>query len=166
MLGVFVDPALAADIHAAGEGARIEAVFNRVPAPFAETFAAPAVVRRVSDGRGVGRRGTNAGRAFDLGAAGLLELEGSGILVLVGSLRRQWHEPVMAEMMGVELEAMRCIVVKSRGHFCAGFEQLATDDRILEVDGPGMVSPVLSRAPFTGLIRPVYPLDPETRWEG
>ncbi|WP_458098483.1 M81 family metallopeptidase [Roseomonas sp. WA12] len=166
VLGVFVDPALAEDIHAAGEGARIEAVFNRVPAPFAETFTAPAVVRRVSDGHGVGRRGTNAGRAFDLGPAGLLELEGSGMLVLVGSLRRQWHEPAMAEMMGVELEAMRCIVVKSRGHFRAGFGQLATDDRILEVDGPGMVSPVLSRAPFTGLMRPVYPLDPETRWEG
>jgi microcystin degradation protein MlrC len=164
VLGVFVDPALAAEVHAAGEGARIEAVFNRVPSAFADRFQARAVVRRVSDGKGIGRRGTMAGRAFDLGPAGLLELEGSGILIVVGSLRRQWHEPAMAEIMGVDLEAMRCIVVKSRGHFRAGFDQLAADDRILEVDGPGMVSPVLSRAPFTGLTRPVYPLDPEARW--
>jgi hypothetical protein len=28
-----------------------------------------------------------------------------------------------------------------------------------------MVSPVLSRKPFSGLKRPVYPLDPETRWD-
>lgn len=166
VLGVFVDPALAAEAHAAGEGARIEAVFNRVPSAFAERFAAPAVVRRLSDGRGVGRRGTNAGRSFELGPAALLELKGSGILVVLGSLRRQWHEPAMAEMMGVDLRAMRTIVVKSRGHFRAGFDELATDDRILEVDGPGMVSPVLSRTPFAGLPRPVYPLDQEAAWGG
>ncbi|MFH5923382.1 M81 family metallopeptidase [Roseomonas xinghualingensis] len=165
VLGVFVDPVLAEEVHAAGEGARIEAVFNRTPSPFADRFTAPAVVRRLSDGKGVGRRGTNAGRSFDLGPAALLELEGSGILVVLGSRRRQWHEPAMAEIMGVDLEAMRCIVVKSRGHFRAGFDQLASDDRIYEVDGPGMVSPVLTRTPFTGLPRPVYPLDAGARWD-
>jgi microcystin degradation protein MlrC len=164
VLGVFVDPALAAECHAAGEGARIEAVFNRSPAPFAETFAAPATIRRLSDGHGTGRRGTMAGRAFQLGPAALLELEGSGLRVVLGSLRRQFLEPAMAEIMGVDLEAARTIVVKSRGHFRAGFDQLATPDRILEVDGPGLVSPVLSRFAFTGLPRPLYPMDPATEW--
>ena len=166
VLGVFVDPALATDCHAAGEGARIEAVFNRVPAAFAETFRAPAVVRRLSDGQGVGRRGTMAGRAFQLGPSALLELEGSGVRVVLGSLRRQFLEPAMAEIMGVSLEAARTIVVKSRGHFRAGFDELATEDRILEVDGPGLVSPVLSRFDFRGLPRPVFPLDAGVAYPG
>ncbi|MBP0444625.1 M81 family metallopeptidase [Roseomonas sp. SSH11] len=164
VLGVFVDPALAAECHAAGEGARIEAVFNREPSAFAETFRAGAVIRRLSDGHGVGRRGTLAGRAFQLGAAALLELDGSGVLVVLGSLRRQFLEPAMAEIMGVDLGAARTIVVKSRGHFRAGFDELATDDRILEVDGPGLVSPVLSRFTFNGLARPVFPLDEGAEW--
>ncbi|WP_426955117.1 M81 family metallopeptidase [Muricoccus radiodurans] len=164
VLGVFVDPILAAEAHAVGEGARIEAVFNRVPAPFADRFAAGAVVRRLSDGNGVGRRGTIAGRAFALGPSALLELEGSGVLVVVGSLRRQFLDPAMAEIFGVDLEAARTIVVKSRGHFRAGFDQLATPDRVLEVDGPGLVSPVLSRFAFRGLPRPVFPLDEDARW--
>ena len=162
--GVLVDPALAASCHAAGEGAQIEAVANAVPAPFAETFRAAARVRRLSDGQGIGRRGGLAGRAFTLGPAALLELEGSGLLLAVGSLRRQLQDPAMLELLGLDVAAARTLVVKSRGHFRAGFDLYATPDRIWEVDAPGLVSPVLSRFAFTGLPRPVYPLDREAAW--
>ncbi|WP_439598495.1 M81 family metallopeptidase [Falsiroseomonas sp.] len=164
VFGILVDPELAAAAHAAGQGARIEAVANATPGPFAETFAAPAQVRALSDGTGIGRRGTLAGRAFSIGPAALLELEGSGLLLAVGSLRRQLLDPAMLEILGVEVAAARTIVVKSRGHFRAGFDIYATPDRILEVDAPGLVSPVLSRFDFRGLPRPVYPLDAEAAW--
>nr|WP_281419570.1 MlrC C-terminal domain-containing protein [Falsiroseomonas tokyonensis] len=164
VFGVLVDPDLAAAAHAAGQGARIEAVANATPGPFAETFRATAHVRALSDGAGIGRRGTLAGRAFSIGPAALLELEGSGLLLAVGSLRRQLLDPAMLEILGVEVEAARTIVVKSRGHFRAGFDIYATPDRILEVDAPGLVSPVLSRFDFRGLPRPVYPLDAEASW--
>lgn len=164
VFGVLVDPALAGAAHAAGEGARIEAVANATPSPFAETFRAMARVLRVSDGKGVGRRGGLAGRAFGLGPAALLELEGSGLLLAVGSLRRQLQDPAMLEILGVEVEAARTIIVKSRGHFRAGFDIYATPDRTWEVDAPGLVSPVLSRFAFTGLPRPVFPLDAEAAW--
>jgi microcystin degradation protein MlrC len=164
VFGVLVDPVLAAAAHAAGQGARIEAVANATPAPFADTFRAAAVVRRLSDGHGVGRRGGLAGRAFGLGPAALLELAGSGLLLAVGSLRRQLQDPAMLEVLGVDLDAARTIVVKSRGHFRAGFDLYATPERTWEVDAPGLVSPVLSRFAFQGLPRPVFPLDAEARW--
>jgi len=164
VFGILVDPVLAQAAHAAGRGARMEAVANATPGPFAETFRAMAHIRALSDGSGIGRRGTLAGRAFTIGPAALLELEGSGLLLAVGSLRRQLLDPAMLEILGVEVAAARTIVVKSRGHFRAGFDIYATPDRILEVDAPGLVSPVLSRFAFTGLPRPVFPLDDTAAW--
>jgi microcystin degradation protein MlrC len=54
--------------------------------------------------------------------------------------------------------------VKSRGHFRAGFDEVAPPERILEVDGPGLTSPVLSRFEFRRLPRPIYPLDEDAAW--
>jgi len=116
------------------------------------------------DGRGIGRRGTMAGREFDLGPSALLELEGSGLQAVVGSLRRQCHEPRMLEMHGVDIAAARCVVVKSRGHFRAGFDEFFPDDRIFEVDAPGLTSPVLRNFRWRRLPRPVFPLDPDAAW--
>ena len=70
----------------------------------------------------------------------------------------------MLELLGVDVDAARTIVVKSRGHFRAGFDIYAGPDRTWEVDAPGLVSPVLSRFAFTGLPRPVFPLDDGASW--
>lgn len=164
VLGVFVDPALAAEAHGLGEGARFEAVFNRVESEFSKRFAAPARVLAVRDGRGVGRRGTMAGRGFDLGPSALLELEGPNLRVVVGGLRRQCHEPRMLEMHGIDIAAARSVVVKSRGHFRAGFDEFFPDDRVFEVDAPGLTSPVLANFNWRRLPRPVFPLDPDAVW--
>src|SRR3712207_9188795 len=94
-----------------------------------------------------------AGRELDLGPSALLELEGSGLRVAVGSLRRQCLEPRMLEMHGVDIAAARCVVVKSRGHFRAGFDEVFTPDQVVEVDAPGMVSPVLASIPWRRLPR-------------
>ncbi|WP_135465803.1 M81 family metallopeptidase [Crenalkalicoccus roseus] len=164
VLGVFVDPALAAEAHALGEGAAFEAVFNRVESEFSKRLAAPARVLALRDGKGVGRRGTMAGRRFDLGPSALLELRESGLRVVVGSLRRQCHEPRMLEMHGVDIAAARAVVVKSRGHFRAGFDEFFPEARIFEVDTPGLTSPVLANFAWKRLPRPVFPLDPEAAW--
>ncbi len=165
VLGVFVDPALAAEAHAVGEGTRLHAVFNRVESEFATRFAADAVVERLTDGSAVGRRGVSAGKRFNLGAAALLRLEGSGLRVVVGSLRRQLAEPVMLEMHGIDIAAAKCVVVKSRGHFRAGFDEFFPPDRVFEVDAPGLTSPVLANFPWRRLPRPVFPLDADATWQ-
>ncbi len=159
----FYDEALAAEAHRLGCGARFRARFNRAEtSEFSKPFAAEAVVRTLSDGVIVGRRGTGAGTTMHLGPTATLQV--GGIRVVVISNRTQALDPGYFESFGVAVEQMRALVVKSRGHFRAGFEHLFPPERVIEVDCPGLVSPILSRYEWKGLPRPVYPLDPEARW--
>ena len=162
VLGLFVDPALAAEAQGLGAGAEFEARFNREPSEFSRPFSARARVAALTDGRGTGRRGTMAGRDFHLGPTARLTLEDSGLEVIVISLRRQCHEPRTLEMHGIDIAAARCVVLKSRGHFRAGFDEFAPPGRIHEVDTAGLTSPVLANFNWKRLPRPVWPLDAAT----
>ena len=161
--GVIYDPALAAEATGLGEGADFEAVFNRVePDEFSRRFAVKAKVKRVRDGDCVGRRGFYAGRRMNLGPSVLLDL--GGIQVVVISIRTQCADPIFLERMGLDIGTARAVVVKSRGHFRAGFNEFFGHDQVIEVDAPGLTSPILSRFDFKNLPRPVYPVDPEATW--
>jgi microcystin degradation protein MlrC len=161
--GVITDPELAAEAHALGEGQRLHARFNRAEKTvYSEAFDAPAKVVRLHDGKGVGRRGQLAGCSFDLGPSALLEL--GGVQVVVITHRHQCHEPMMFEMFGLDIAQARTVVVKSRGHFRAAFDEFFPPERIHNVDAPGLTSPILSRFDFQRLPRPVVPMDPDTEW--
>jgi microcystin degradation protein MlrC len=152
LYGVFYEP----DIAAAAQGEReIEAVFS-------EGFRARARVLATTDGRCVGRRGIWAGRALELGPTCALAI--GGVTVVCLSRRKQCADPVFFEMHGLDVRQARTVVVKSRGHFRAGFDEFFPPERVLEVDTPGLTSPVLERFDFKGLPRPVFPLDADARW--
>jgi len=166
LFGVFNDPALAEEAHRLGEGAEFKAVFNSEgETEFSKRFEAQAKVVGLSDGKCTGRRGLWAGRALSLGPSALLELDGR-IKVVVVSIRKQCADPVFFEMFGLDIAQARTVVVKSRGHFRAGFDEFFGPEQVIEVDAPGLTSPVLSRFNFKNLPRPVFPLDPETEWDG
>jgi microcystin degradation protein MlrC len=59
----------------------------------------------------------------------------------------------------------RSVIVKSRGHFRAAFDIFFPDERIIEVDVPGLTTPILTRVPYRNVPRPIYPLDPEMSWQ-
>ena len=163
VFGIHNDPALAAEAHAKGQGANFLARFNRDETnEFSKPFEAEAVVEALSDGNLVGRRGIYAGRSVALGPTALLRI--GGVRVAVVTQRRQLAEPRMVEMLGVDLRAVRSLVVKSRGHFRAGFDDIWSNDRILEVDVPGLTTVVLTRVPWREVPRPIYPLDPAMAW--
>ncbi|HTK00387.1 MAG TPA: M81 family metallopeptidase [Bordetella sp.] len=164
VLGVFVDPELAAQAHALGEGAAFDAVFNAQESEYSKRFQARAKVLRLTDGEGLGRRGVMRGRKFSLGPSALLELEGSGLRVIVGSLRRQLCEPRIVEMHGIDIATVKNLIVKSRGHYRAGFDEFFSPDRIHDVDSPGLTTPNLKRMNFRRLPRPVWPLDTDVSW--
>lgn len=165
VVGIIFDPALAAEAHALGEGAAFRARFNRDETQeFSEKFEAEAVVERLSDGAIVGRRGISAGRAIALGPTALLRI--GGVQVVVVSQRRQLADPAMVEHLGIDLAAVRSLVVKSRGHFRAGFDEFFPNERIVEVDVPGLTTVVLSRVPWRHVPRPIWPLDPDVAWSG
>jgi microcystin degradation protein MlrC len=152
LYGVFFEPQIAAAAKCKRE---IEAVFT-------EGFRAPATVLKTTDGQCIGRRGIWAGRALDLGPTCALQI--GGVTVVCVSKRKQCADPVFFEMHGLDIRAARTVVVKSRGHFRGGFDELFPPDRVIEVDTPGLTSPVLERLEFKGLPRPVFPLDADAQW--
>ena len=163
LLGIFNDPELAAEAHRLGEGARFRAVFNRVePDRYSRRFEVEATVARLKDGDCVGRRGFYAQRRMNLGPTALLDLD--GIQVVVVSIRTQCADPVFLEMMGLDIGRARAVAVKSRGHFRAGFDEFFGPDQVIDVDAPGLTSPILSRFDFRYLPRPVFPVDEDVDW--
>jgi len=163
LLGNFVDPAAAAQCHAAGVGARIRVVLNKGRADaHAREILVELEVLALSDGVVVGRRGVNAGRTMHLGQSAAVRI--GGLTVLICSRRVQCADPAYFESLGLDIGSFASLVVKSRGHFRAGFDEWYPDEHILEVDAAGLTSPMLERYPWKALPRPVWPLDPNTRW--
>ncbi len=163
VIGVFNDAALAAEAHRQGLGARFSARFNSAEQnTFSQPFEAQVTVEALSDGAIVGRRGLIKGVTGSMGPSALLRI--GGIAVAVISNRQQCLDPVQLESLGVDIAAARTVVLKSRGHFRAGFDEFFPPERIYEVDCPGLTSPALHTFQWTRLPRPVYPLDEATAW--
>jgi microcystin degradation protein MlrC len=164
LVGVIYDPALAARAHALGTGARFEAQFNTDPEnAFSRPLSASATVQVLHPGPVRGRRGIFAGGMVDLGPSAALDL--GGVVVVVISQRVQCADPAFLEAFGLDIAAARVVVVKSRGHFRGGFDEFFAHAQVIEVDAPGLTSPLLRHVAWRQLPRPVVPLDPETVWE-
>jgi microcystin degradation protein MlrC len=163
LLGVFYDPDLAMEAHQYRVGTSFEARFNRSETTkFSEPFSAPAAIVALTDGRCVGRRGIYAGLRLELGPCAALQID--GVTVVVISHRVQCADPIFFEMMGLDIGAARSVVVKSRGHFRGGFDEFFGPDQIVEVDLPGLTSPMLNRFEWKRLPRPCIPLDDNVEW--
>jgi microcystin degradation protein MlrC len=163
LLGIFFDPELAGEAHRLGVGAGFEARFNRAETTqFSEPWAAPATILALTDGNCVGRRGIYGGMRLALGPCAALRV--GGVTVVVVSHRVQCADPVFFEMMGLDIGRARSVVVKSRGHFRGGFDEFFGPERIVEVDLPGLTSPMLARFEWQRLPRPVIPLDDDVEW--
>lgn len=162
-IGPVYDPPLAAEAHRRGVGAEFEMRFNRnETTTFSEPFTAKGHVVALSNGIFVGRRGMAAGRTLDMGPAAVVAV--GGIQVVVMTNRHQALDPMFFETFGIDITSLRSLVVKSRGHFRAGFDQFYSDDCIIEVDVPGLTTPVLKNVPWRQVPRPIYPLDPDMSW--
>jgi microcystin degradation protein MlrC len=163
LVGVIHDPALAAEAHAVGEGARFNARFNRSGGDeFSKPFSTPATVRSLRDATVRGRRGIYADNTLDIGPSAALQID--GITVIVISNRFQCADPIFFEAFGLDIGAARVVVVKSRGHFRGGFDEFFRHEQVIEVDAPGLTSPILSRFPWKHLPRPVLPIDTAANW--
>jgi microcystin degradation protein MlrC len=163
LLAVFYDPPLAAEAHRYGRHYQFDARFNREESTkFSEPWSAPARVVSLTDGNCVGRRGIYGGMRLELGPCAALRVGGTTVVVI--SHRVQCADPIFFEMMGLDIGQARSVVVKSRGHFRGGFDEFFGPDQIVEVDLPGLTSPVLSRFDWKRLPRPVIPLDDNVEW--
>lgn len=163
LLGVFFDPALVAEARRLGPGTRLRARFNRDEThPLSGKFEADAEVIAVRAGPIVGKRGISAGHSINLGDMALLRVDGIRLVAI--SVRQQCKDIAMFECFGIDIAAARSVIVKSRGHFRAAFDIFFPDERIVEVDVPGLTTPILTRVPYRNVRRPIYPLDPDMTW--
>lgn len=163
VVGPFYDPSLAAEAHGVGEGGVFHARFNREETqPLSGRFEAEAVVERLHHGQYVARRGISAGNTITNGPTALLRV--GGVRVVVVSRRDQARDAVQFEMLGIDLRRVRAMVVKSRGHFRAAFDEFFAPAQVVEVDVPGLTTAVLANVPWKRIPRPIFPLDPDTRW--
>jgi microcystin degradation protein MlrC len=163
LVGVIHDPALAAEAHVRGLGTRFIAQFNREGGDeFSKPLAAEATVVGLRDQAVRGRRGIYANNTLDLGLSAALAI--GGLTVVVISNRMQCADPVFFEMFGLDIAAARVVVVKSRGHFRGGFDEFFRHQDVVEVDAPGLTSPILSRFAWRHMPRPVLPIDGTASW--
>ena len=164
LLGNFYDPPLARRAHELGEGTQFDALFNAEETEqYSRRLELPAKVIALAEGPVVGTRGIYAGRTLDLGPCAALEV--GGIRVAVVSRRIQCADPVFFQRLGLEPGDARTVVVKSRGHFRAGFDHIFPPERTLEVDTPGLTSQNLANFPYRNLTGSRFPFDPDARWE-
>ena len=164
ILGVFNDAPLAAEAHALGKAKTFRARFNRAEKdPRSKPYEANAEVVGLSDGVFVGQEGgSRAGLTVDLGPTAALRM--GELTVVVITKRQQAIDPLYFEHVGVSVKDARTVVVKSRGHFRAGFLKYFSPDRVIEADVPGLTSPNLASFDFQNVVRPIYPLDRDAAW--
>ena len=163
LVGVIHDPILAAEARLHGVGATFTAHFNREGGDeFSKPFTAEATVRALAPQFLRGRRGIYANNTLDIGVGVALDI--GGITVVVVGLRYQCADPVFFEAFGLDIAAARVVVVKSRGHFRGGFDEFFRHQDVVEVDTPGLTSPVLHRFPWRHMPRPVLPIDDTASW--
>jgi microcystin degradation protein MlrC len=163
LVGVIYDAALAEEAHGLGAGAEFTARFNRrVENDFSKPFAAAARVAALHPGPIRCRRGIFAGGTVDVGRAAALDL--GGITVIVISQRVQCADPAFFESFGLDIAKARVVVVKSRGHFRGGFDEYFAHEQVIEVDAPGLTTPMLQHFAWKNLPRPALPLDRDAAW--
>ncbi len=172
LYGSYYDAMLAEDAHNHGIGTGFTARFNQARAAkdnpetweqWDEPFQAEAEVLALGDGFVTGEGGLFKDRKLKLGKTAALRI--GGITVVVISDRSQTADPVFFHMLGLDIAKARTVVVKSRGHFRAGFAPWFPPEQVYEIDTGGLTNPVLSRWPFQHVPRPSFPLDPDTVWE-
>lgn len=163
LLGLFVDAAAAERCNIAGVGAEVSLTLNKGSTRADATeCTVDAKVLALSDGLVVGRRGIMAGRTINLGKAAAIQV--GGLSIVLASRRIQAADPAFFEAFGLQPEDFQTVILKSRGHFRAGFDIFFEPDQIIEADARGLTNPILERFDFKHLPRPVYPLDQDTAW--
>ena len=169
--GLHCDPAVVRAAFGAGIGGRFTARFNDDSTdPLATPFTCDAVVLHLTEETLHPTRGVYAGSTRHPGPTCGLELvdpDGRplGIRVGVSTQRVQCADDDTLRHAGLDPSTARVVVVKSRGHFRAGFNHLFTGDQIVEVGAPGVATNDLGGIHWQHLPRPVFPLDPIDHWE-
>jgi microcystin degradation protein MlrC len=159
-----VDPAAAAACLAAGIGTTVTVDLGgaRTPAFFSPARVTGRVIT-LRDGRYLHEMPV---RPMDIGPSAVLEVEGTGIRVLVSTRKGFQLDESIYRQAGLDPRRAKLVLVKSAGGFRGIYEPFAS--LIIEMDTPGLCTHDLPRLPYTRIPRPMWPWDPELAepWPG
>ncbi|MCG8490050.1 MAG: MlrC C-terminal domain-containing protein, partial [Sneathiellales bacterium] len=74
-------------------------------------------------------------------------LEVDGVHLVLSDIRSQTFHPSAFTDLGIDLDQMKTVVVKSSQHFYAGFAPIASE--IIQISGPGAIPPDYTSIPYT-----------------
>jgi microcystin degradation protein MlrC len=158
--GPYCDGEAAREIAAAGVGATVTVqVGGKTDLPALGLLGAPltvtGTVEAVSDGTWICEGPMMTGMTMSLGTTVRLRVDGIDIIIAERPL-----EPIDAGyygLVGVDPTQHRYLTFKSRQHFRAAFDPIASE--ILLVAGPGVCLEDLRQMPFEVIRRPMFPFD-------
>jgi microcystin degradation protein MlrC len=155
VIGHLVDPEAVGQAVRAGVGQRLTlSVGGKVDSFHGRPVQVSGTVRSIHDGdfvtstpfnAGLQRRGTTVVFVCD------------GIEIILTSNRAHSFEPNTFRSVGIEPTLRRILVAKSELQHRAGLAGVGKT--FIDVDTPGLSTPVLGRLPYRKIRRPVFPLD-------
>jgi len=138
VFGLVYDPDTAAQAHATGQGAEIDARLGAMSAWQGERpFAGRFTVATLADGNFTATGPMFGGARMRLGPMAVLKT--GGVEVVVASKKMQAADKSMFRHVGIEPAARDILVLKSSVHFRADFADIAGDIIIVDAPGPNEV---------------------------
>lgn len=147
-IGLIVDPASAAQAHAAGVHSRIRLrLGGKSGVPGDEPLEADYYVESLSNGKFLAEGPYYKGIHMSLGASACLRL--GGVRIAVTTDKAQMADQGLFRFVGIDPTAQRILVLKSSVHFRADFEPIAK--HILIGIAPGSMRMDPAQLPWTRL---------------
>ncbi|MFA5122169.1 M81 family metallopeptidase [Zavarzinia sp.] len=161
-VGAVYDPAAVQAMAAAGVGATVTIPLGgRIDMPALGLPGRPLVVtgrvKVLTDGRFVVRGPMYTGVTVEMGPTAVLSIDDGRVEIVITSHHHEpWDRGVFTSV-GIEPEAKRYLLLKSRIHYRAGFAPLAK--ATITLDGEGVTTSDNSKLDYREIRRPLYPFD-------
>ncbi len=161
VVGPVWDPAAVKELQAAGIGAEVTIdLGGKTDMPSINRKGQPlrvsGKVTNLSDGNYVITGPMMTGMKATVGDSAVLELPGN-VEIIICSIRLEPYDIGPYTQAGIDPATKKYILLKSRQHFRAGFEDIAL--HIVMVPGGGVCSSDYDLFDFQNIPRPMYPLD-------
>ena len=123
-----------------------------------EPFTFAGVVTCLSDGRALARDDEASGLLIEMGPSAVIS--SGSVDVVVVSMPMEPYDIACFRPFGIDPAGKRYVALKSRVHWRAAFESMAT--AFIPCAGSGACTSDYSELDFQNVRRPIFPLDPDT----
>lgn len=150
-IGVYWDPVLVRMCADAGEGATLDV---RLGGKIGPASGDPIDLRATVRGIRPDMRLMMGDTGMPMGTG--VWLEADGVHVVVSDIRTQCFHPTAFTDLGIDLSALKAVVVKSSNHFHAGFAPVSSE--VIYVNSPGTLTPDMTRLTLTKRDQSFWPV--------